>query len=413
MLTEAQTRFLKVSYIGYVAAHRAAFDRGVLAIFLVAQGLTSGQVGMLQTIMFLTAMATEFPTGLIGDHFGRRVSVTLGLVCRAIYCAGMTVASSFGHFVALFVVVGIGRSFVSGSDHALLYDALKAGKENADFLKVEARARSVGGISLSLAMAGGGILADLSWNMLFLVYLATTFVSMAIWAAVSLSAAGQAGEDLVRDDKKDAPKPTKQLLDFALRTRKGRAFSLAVLGMALMGAIVAPFYFFAQAAMADYGLDFKIIGVLYGGIEFIASLAVLASAPIERRYTFPTIGVVFCAVIAVAFFAASFGTLPWLLVGFFLVVFTSPVFDIVALHYLHRKLPSSIRASALSAGSLVLTLMIAAGYWGYGISVDLLGNAGTFAAAGAVSLLVVVIIASLSKGGATLRPYIRGALDKA
>ena len=407
----ASIRRLSAVYVAYVAVRRAAFDKGVLAIFLVAQGLTSGEVGMLQTVLFVTTMATELPTGMLGDRYGRRLSVFLGLVCTALYCAGMMVAAGVWQFVLLFVVMGIGRSFVSGSDHALLYDALKAGGENTNFLKVEARARAVGGLSLSLAMATGGLIAEISWTMLFALYLATTFASMAIWAAFSLSRAGKAGDRFPEQPDGKRTRTDTKLMRFLLTTRKGQSFSLAVIGMALLGAIVAPFYFFAQTAMIDLGLDIKVVGFLYGSIELVASGVILLASRIERELTFPVIGTAFCLIVALAFFAAAAGTLTALIAGFMLIVVVSPIFDAVALHFLHRKTPSDIRASALSAASLVLTCLIGGGFWAYGAIVDALGRDQAFAIAGLTSLAVLVVLAALTRGGALLRPYIPGHIQ--
>ena len=399
-----RVRNLSAIYVGYTAARKAALDKGVLAIFLVGQGLSNGEIGFLQTVLYLSIMATEIPTGVFGDRYGRGLSVTLGLLCSVIYCLGLIFADHFWHFVAVFVVLGLGRSFVSGSDQALLYDALKADQENQQFAKIEARARAVGGLSLSLAMVAGGVLAEVSWTLLYLIYLGLVLASVGVWSLFTATGAGRVEKDRLQAVRDEETNSAREIRDFLFRSAQGRSFALAVLGIALVSAMVAPFYFFAQTTMVEYGLEIRYVGAVYGFIEFAAAACVLLSSRVERLYTFPRVLFSFYVLIAIAFFCASLGSIGMLLVGFVVVVLTSSVFDVIAVHYLHRKAPAKFRASAMSLASFLLTLLIAFGFSLSGYLVDLLGRETTYLAASVLCLVLMVLIAMVTGFGRLLRP---------
>lgn len=397
-------RNLSAIYIGYSAARKAALDKGVLAIFLIGQGLSNGEVGFLQTVFYLSIMLTEIPTGVFGDKYGRGLSVTVGLFCSLLYCLGMIFAAQFWHFVIVFMVLGLGRSFVSGSDQALLYDALKADQENQQFAKIEARARAVGGLSLSLAMIAGGVLAEVSWTLLYLIYLSMVLVSMGIWSAFAKSDAGAVERNRLENVQSGQKISHIAIRDFLLKSAQGRSFCLAVLGVATVSAMVAPFYFFAQTAMVEYGLEIRYVGTIYGTIEFVASFFVLLSSRVERLYSFPALFFSFYLVIGMSFFLASFGSITMLLFGFALVVLSSSVFDVIAVHYLHRKVPTQFRASAMSLASFLLTLMIAAGFSISGHLVDVFGRESTYSVASVLCLVMMGLFALMTKFGRLLRP---------
>jgi MFS family permease len=96
----------------------------VYVFFLQGRGLTLFDVNLLQIAALVSQFIAEVPTGILGDRFGRRRSVVIGLVLMGVSEASMLVASHLWHFIALQVVLGFGFAFISGSQQALVIDSL-------------------------------------------------------------------------------------------------------------------------------------------------------------------------------------------------------------------------------------------------------------------------------------------------
>jgi MFS family permease len=116
-------------------------------VAVVAAILAAGDLA----IVFL-----EIPTGRFADRFGHRASLILGSLIQV---AGM-LCCWLGHGIPALVVasilVGLGDTFRSGADEALLYRTCAALDREAAFQKIEARTRTAELVALvGLTLAGG------------------------------------------------------------------------------------------------------------------------------------------------------------------------------------------------------------------------------------------------------------------
>lgn len=100
----------------------------------------------------------ELPSGALADLIGRRLSTILGYFIEAVGI-GM-IAFAHGPFlvVAGSLLQGVGESFVSGANTALVYDSLKELKQESRFSKIRGQATILAQFSIILAMLGGGYL---------------------------------------------------------------------------------------------------------------------------------------------------------------------------------------------------------------------------------------------------------------
>ena len=106
------------------------------AIYYVSQaGLNPLQLVLVGTIMEVTILLMEMPTGLIADYFGRKKSLVLGTFIMG---AAHLLEGSIPEFWAIAVgavLWGVGWTFISGAEQAWIADEL--GNERLDrvFLK--------------------------------------------------------------------------------------------------------------------------------------------------------------------------------------------------------------------------------------------------------------------------------------
>ena len=121
-------------------------------------GMTITQVSGLLAIWSVPAVLLEIPTGVIADHYSRRNMLLLGQLLRAAGYLTWIFADGFWLYALGFILWGIGGTFRSGSEEALLYDSLKLEGSERNFDRILGQGRFFSGISTVLASVVGGFL---------------------------------------------------------------------------------------------------------------------------------------------------------------------------------------------------------------------------------------------------------------
>ena len=154
----------------------------VITPYLLAKGLSLPQIAAMQTILMVTQLVMEVPTGVLADRFGHRRSYQLALLLAFAGELMTLLADTFAHFVAAQVVAGTGFAFASGSVDALVYDSLP------EHNRTEGMQRAKGRIGAAMQLAsvvayglGGLITIELTLaRMRFALLLDVVFVGMAV-----------------------------------------------------------------------------------------------------------------------------------------------------------------------------------------------------------------------------------------
>ncbi|SHO48939.1 MFS transporter [Desulfopila aestuarii] len=131
----------------------------VVALFYNANGLDEFDIYLLQAIYSLGVACMEIPSGYMADMIGRRTSLILGSVLGTLGFVLYSVSSSFGHFLIAEIILGLGGSFISGSDSALLYDSLAETGDQNRYLQYEGRITALGNLAETTAAICGGLIA--------------------------------------------------------------------------------------------------------------------------------------------------------------------------------------------------------------------------------------------------------------
>lgn len=104
----------------------------VIALYFTSHGLSLTQITLLQSIFSIAYFSLEIPTGYISDRYGRKTSIIVGTIIGVIGYLFYWIGTDFWSFALAEIILALGRTCISGSDSALLYDTLKqAGKEKA------------------------------------------------------------------------------------------------------------------------------------------------------------------------------------------------------------------------------------------------------------------------------------------
>ena len=154
----------------------------VIALFYNHYGLNDFQMLVVQGTYSFSIVVFEIPSGYIADLWGRKNTLVFGTICGAVGYLIYSFTSTFWGFLIAELILGIGESFVSGADSAMLYDSLAHLRSTKKYLKFEGQITAVGSFSETIASSIGGSLAIATG-------LRAPFIAQAIVAAIGIPAA--------------------------------------------------------------------------------------------------------------------------------------------------------------------------------------------------------------------------------
>jgi MFS family permease len=135
-------------------------------------------VGILESIMILTTVIGEIPTGAIADLLGKKYTLTLSFLFSAIGNLIMGFAPSFS-FLALGIIgASIGGVLTSGTTEALVYDSLLTIKKEETYQKVLGNISSFKMIALAVSSIIGGLMYKISPGLPFLIVGVVQFLGL-------------------------------------------------------------------------------------------------------------------------------------------------------------------------------------------------------------------------------------------
>ena len=165
----------------------------VMTPYLQGKGLSLAQIAGMQTILMVTQLVMELPTGVLADRFGHRRSYQIALAMAVTGEAITLLAESYPHFILGQVVAGTGFAFASGSVDALVYESLPPEGRTVGMQRAKGRI----GASMQLASifaygTGAWITRELTMeNMRFALKLDVVGVGMSVVLALLLREPGR------------------------------------------------------------------------------------------------------------------------------------------------------------------------------------------------------------------------------
>ncbi len=146
--------------------------------FTSTKNLPTAQSLFLIGFVALAKAVSEVPTGIVADKFSRKYSILIGYTLLVVSWLGLLVLSGFWQLLLLTVILGIGGSFISGADDALLYDSLKELKTSDKFKSILSFSQSIELVAFALTIFVGGVLGGV--NLYFPVFVNIIFLCLSI-----------------------------------------------------------------------------------------------------------------------------------------------------------------------------------------------------------------------------------------
>jgi MFS family permease len=246
----------------------------IVALFYNENGLDAASIYLLQAVYSLSVAFLEIPSGYTADIIGRRKSLILGSILGTLGFVVYSVSSSFAGFAAAELILGLGGSFISGSDTALLFDTLDAVNRREEYLRFEGRISASGNFAETAAAILGGLLAAaISYRS---VYIAQTII-----AAVAIPASLLLIEPPVEKVYR-RPGPANLLAVCRHALIVNKPLAAAILQSSVTGICTLCMAWTAQIYFVKQGYGATIITSLWVGLNLLLALVSAWTPTIDR-----------------------------------------------------------------------------------------------------------------------------------
>jgi MFS family permease len=244
----------------------------IVVLFYQENGLTMSQIFILKSIYSIAMVATELPSGYLADVWGCRRTLLFGAVLGTIGIVIYSFSSDFASFAIAEVILGVGFSFISGADSALLYDSLKAENREEEYIKYEGRITSAGNFAEALAGIAGGLLATFS--------LRTPYYFQIVVAAIAIPAAFFLKEPQHIQER--IKLTMKEILSIVKLTYQQKEMRHAIMISSFTGAATLTYAWFVQPYFQKAGVPVSVFGILWTLLNLSAGIFSMYSYRIER-----------------------------------------------------------------------------------------------------------------------------------
>lgn len=161
-------QYYKFSAYGFLKNLR--FFDAFFILFLIGQGLSYTQIGVLYALREITINIAEIPSGMIADAFGRKRSLIMSFLSYIISFMIFYISNNFILYLLGFVLFGIGEAFRSGTHKGMImsYLKLKGWSDQKMLYYGHTRAWSQRGMAVSSLLAGLIVLSGGGYRNIFL-----------------------------------------------------------------------------------------------------------------------------------------------------------------------------------------------------------------------------------------------------
>lgn len=322
----------------------------IIVLFYQENGLSMQNVLSLKAFYSLVVVVMEIPSGYFADVWGRKKTLILGSLLGCLGFIVYSFTSNFHGFLLAELVLGIGASFISGADSALLYDSLLQDKKEATYLKQESRMMSFGNFAEALAGIAGGSLA--------LISLRTPFVFQIFIAFAAVPASLMLLE--VDRDKKGSEGGLKQVLmivRYALW--ENTQLRLNILYSSIFGCATLILAWFIQPYLKDLNMDVSRIGIIWTLLNLTVGFTALFAHRIEHRLGKIGTSVLIVIGLSSGFILSGVFTSQLGIVCLFYFYVIRGIATPILKNYINQITTSDMRATVLSLRNFIIRILFA------------------------------------------------------
>ncbi|MCD4819208.1 MAG: MFS transporter [Candidatus Cloacimonetes bacterium] len=358
----------------------------ILVPFMIFKGLSYSQIMLLQSISAISVFIFEIPTGTIGDKVSRKISLMLS----GIFCIfGLLIYimfSSFYLFAFAEIIFGIGMTFSSGADSAILYESLVKLKRKKEYQKVEGNAA----FYLFIGQAIGSLISGFLYkhNPFFPFYISIINLIIAVIVASLFKET---------ERKKSEHKYIIHVFKSINITFKTPRILWTVLFAALMGFAFRTSFWLYQPYFSLVNIDVQWFGVIFFFFNIVAALSskILLKKFYDTRPRKVLISLTF--LLAATFLLPIIFVFPAAIVILALQQIVRGLYRPTLNFYINHQIKDEYRATVISLVSLSASLSFAILSPFVGINLDKHGTVNTYFWMGVISLGGIIMLVLLRK----------------
>ncbi len=343
-----------------------------LVIYYQQRGLSFFEISILWAVMSLAKVLFEVPTGIVADVFGRKASAVSGYFLTNVFWIIIPFTRNFAELLVVIILISISLTLISGASDAWVYDWLKFKKQKYLIKEYYVKYSMFGISGMIIGPFIGGLLASrakLDW--LFVVegiggIIACLFLLF--------------GKEHFKQEK------------VSVRRQLVKSFSKAKEGFVFIKSQKQIQYFFIagtgiagwlaidelarQPFLNNLGMPVNYLGFFASIVGFFTVIAPFIGRCISRKFREKDI---FIAAASGTFFLLLLiliAAYPNYLVGAVIILLLDFIFFVQRpLFYAHQQhfIPSNIRATVLSAGSMLQEILYFAIILSGGYLMDVFG----------------------------------------
>lgn len=356
-------------------------------IYFVQLGFSYFKVSIIMSSSGLAAFLFEIPTGAFADGFSRKYSVILGCLIIATSVILIPFTHNFYLIVLLSMMIGVGLTFMSGAEEALVIDNLN--KQNRKDLYQEYFIKSssfsaLGGVFAP--MFGALIVKSHSLDILWFLY-GLSFFFTAIVITFYTKEYFKPKKLKWNDLFKNSFQTSKISIAFSLRQKTIFFSIIAGLFMCVMQAGTIG----TQPFLVGLGLKEYQLGYVYSIISIFCIAMSFASRLFSNFKPKNVLsGVIF--IIVILLFSLLFVSPPFFLVATVIIIVKSGMLKLgepIIQPYLHRIIPQRIRATTMSTTNMVDQLVTTIACVLSGYCLDIFGPQNILAFSGIFGLIAI------------------------
>ena len=323
----------------------------IVVLFYQENGLSMIQIMLLQSIFSVAIILFEIPSGYFSDVIGRKTTLVIGCVLGFLGFCIYSISYNFQGFLAAEIIMGLGSSFISGTDSALIYDSLVEMGEAERYVRFEGKKIAICNFSEGVASIAGGFLATISLRTPF--YFETAMNFFTILVALTLTEPDRHKFDI----SEGKIKGILSIVKFSMHDH--REVKWLIIYSSLVGASTLTMVWLIQPYLKIAGLPIRFFGIVWAALNFAVGIfsfnAHKFEALLGRKRTL--ISLIFLTAVGY-FLVAAFQKLwaiGFLLIFYFVRGINSPVLK----DYLNRLITSDKRATVLSVQGMIGRLIFA------------------------------------------------------
>jgi len=348
----------------FTATSRLWFDGGLWLLYFQHRGVSLFEIGLLEALLHIVAVLSDVPIGAFADRFGWKISLGLGTVLGVGYTVIALVATNPWLIALAFAARGLQVTLTNGSDSSLAYESASWAGVVENYRAISGRMFAVALVSLGIAEAIGGVLASHSWA---LVYVAFTLANIAsfvtvLWLKEPRDAHLKVDKTIHPSEQASHPSVLTILHEALQFAKRSRAFVKWIILSGTLFGIISTFSFYGQALLLHAGWTLVTIGILMAVENFVGAWVATLANPITIRIgetrTIHLIGIL--ASVGLLIFAWVPGVFAG--IGYLLDSMAGNLAEPVIDAALNQLVPSSQRATLLSANSTAFSLFMIVGF---------------------------------------------------